>query len=62
MDILIESTKNFEKDLSKLSQAEKEIVINKINECADIFLTDKSIVYHNLHRTSPQFSISHQRL
>ena len=50
MDILIESTKNCEKDLSKLSQAERETVINQINECADIFLTNKSTVYHKLHR------------
>ncbi len=50
MDILIESTKNFEKDLSKLGPAERETVINKINECADLFLTNKSTVYHKLHR------------
>ncbi|MDJ0675747.1 MAG: hypothetical protein QNJ36_10265 [Calothrix sp. MO_167.B42] len=50
MDILIESTKKFEKDLSKLSQAEREKVINKINDCADLFLTHKAGVYRKLHR------------
>lgn len=50
MDILIESTKNFEKDLDGLSSDEKAIAVEKINQCTEQFSTHKADVYHALHR------------
>ncbi|MBE9112429.1 hypothetical protein IQ273_23835 [Nodosilinea sp. LEGE 07298] len=50
MDILIESTEKFEQDLNRLGHGEKAMVIEKINQCADIFPTQKSYVYRKLHR------------
>jgi hypothetical protein len=52
VDILIESTKNFEKDLSNLTEGEKERTIQEINHCADLFPTQKSDVYRQLHQPS----------
>lgn len=48
MDVLIESTKKFEKDIAKLSEHEKEIAIRKINGCAELFIVDKPNVYRKL--------------
>ena len=45
MDILIESTKDFENDLSKLSESERAEAVKKINDCASLFLTQKAEVY-----------------
>ena len=42
MDILIESTKGFENDLTKLSEDEKTAAIQKINDCASLFPTQKA--------------------
>jgi mRNA-degrading endonuclease RelE of RelBE toxin-antitoxin system len=50
MDIKIESTKKFENDLSKLSEAERETVIKQINDCAELFFTHKASVYRKLRR------------
>jgi hypothetical protein len=50
MDILIESTKDFENDLSKLSEGERAEAIKKINDCASLFLTQKAQVYRKLRR------------
>lgn len=50
MDILIESTKGFEKDLSRLSEDERAAAIKKINDCASLFPTHKTDVYRKLHR------------
>lgn len=50
MDVLIESTKNFENDLSILSDAEREVVIAKINDLADLSSTHKSSVFRKLRR------------
>ncbi|MCC3593224.1 hypothetical protein [Microcoleus sp. PH2017_28_MFU_U_A] len=50
MDILIESTRRFEKDLAKLSEAEKAAAIAKINDCASLFPTHKADVYRKLRR------------
>jgi hypothetical protein len=49
VDILIESTNNFETDLSILTEGEKERAIQEINNCADLFLTQKANVYRQLH-------------
>jgi len=48
MDVLIESTKRFEKDIAKLSEREKETAIRKINGCAELFIIDKPNVYRKL--------------
>ncbi len=50
MDVLIESTRGFEKDLSKLSETEKAAVIQKINSCASLFPTQRANVYRKLRR------------
>ncbi|WP_332985820.1 hypothetical protein [Microcoleus sp. A003_D6] len=50
MDILIESTKGFENDLTKLSEDERAAVIKKINDCASLFPTQKADVYRKLRR------------
>lgn len=48
MDILIESTRGFEKDLDKLSKVDKEMTVKKINECASLFPSQKQAFYKNL--------------
>jgi hypothetical protein len=50
MDILIESTKGFENDLTKLSEDERAAAIAKINDCASLFPTHKADVYRKLRR------------
>ena len=50
MDILIESTNGFEKDIARLSESDKRMAIQKINDCADIFPTQKANLYHELHQ------------
>ena len=48
MDVLIESTNRFEKDIASLSEDEKAAVIKKINDCASLFPTQKADVYRKL--------------
>lgn len=48
MDILIESTSGFEKDIARLSEGDKKIVIQKINDCACFLPTQKAHLYHEL--------------
>lgn len=50
MDVLIKSTKRFEKDIDKLSQDEKTTTVKKINDCASLFPTQKVDVYRKLRR------------
>ena len=50
MDILIESTREFEKDIALLNEDEKAVVIQKMNYCASLFPTQKSKVYRKLRR------------
>lgn len=50
MDILIESTKDFERDLANLGENERAAVIEKINDCASLFPTKKAAVYRKMHR------------
>lgn len=50
MDVLVESTRGFEKDLAKLSEDEKAAAIQKINDCASLFPTQKANVYRKLRR------------
>ena len=48
MDILIESTKGFENDLTKLSEDERAAAIQTINDCASLFQTQKADLYRKL--------------
>ena len=50
MDVLIESTKHFEKDLTTLGEDAKAEVVQKINDCASIFPSQKANVYRQLRR------------
>jgi len=50
MDILIESTSRFEQDLSSMSEGEKDIAIQKINDCAALFPEHKINAYRKLSR------------
>ena len=50
MDILIESTKDFEKDISQLSSDEKANTVEKINDCASQFSSQNAHAYRELHR------------
>ncbi|MGV0026798.1 hypothetical protein [Phormidesmis priestleyi] len=50
MDVLIESTKDFEKDLAGLSDIEKAAAIQKINDRASLFSTQRTDAYHQLRR------------
>jgi len=50
VDVLIESTRGFEKDIAKLSEDEKAAVIQKINDGASLFPTQKADVYRKLRR------------
>ncbi|MCA1993053.1 MAG: hypothetical protein LDL41_13605 [Coleofasciculus sp. S288] len=50
VDVLIESTKGFEKDVARLSEADKAAAIQKINDCASLFPTQKADVYRKLRR------------
>lgn len=49
MDILIESTSDFEKDLERLDDCEKAAAISKINDCASLVSNRKPGGYHQLH-------------
>lgn len=49
MNIVIDSTKIFEKDLTKLDEHDRAKVIKKINECASFLSTQKTALYHQLH-------------
>ncbi|NER49953.1 MAG: hypothetical protein F6J92_25390 [Symploca sp. SIO1A3] len=48
MDVLIESTRSFDKDLGSLSEAEQTAAVKKINHCANLFPTQKAEAYHQL--------------
>ena len=50
MDILIESTNGFEEDIATLSKNDRKIAIQKINDYADLFPTQKANVSHELHQ------------
>jgi hypothetical protein len=48
MEILIESTKDFETDFGILSTADGLSVTEKINGCTSLFPLQKSVLYHQL--------------
>ncbi|NET59244.1 MAG: hypothetical protein F6K47_24820 [Symploca sp. SIO2E6] len=49
MDVLIESTRSFEKDLGSLSEDEQTVAVKKINDCAKLFESQKADVYRQLY-------------
>jgi len=50
MEIMFESTKDFEKELTTFSKSERATIINHINRYAQLFLTDKPALFRRLHR------------
>jgi hypothetical protein len=50
VEIVIESTKRFETDLARLSAADRSLAIEKINDCASLFPTQKADGYRKLRR------------
>ncbi|NJL90000.1 MAG: hypothetical protein HC916_09590 [Coleofasciculaceae cyanobacterium SM2_1_6] len=50
MDILIESTKDFEKDIDGLKDGEKAITVNTINDCSSLFPDREVDLYRKLRR------------
>lgn len=42
IDVLIESKKGFEQELSSLSEDEKALTVQKINDCASLFQNQKA--------------------
>ena len=50
VDVLIESTRDFEKDLLRLGKDDREAVIKHINNCASLFPNQKTSVYRKLRR------------
>lgn len=50
MDILIESTRQFEKDMSNLTNKERLYVVNQINDYVNSFSEHKKVLYQKLRR------------
>lgn len=58
MDILIESTRGFEKDLSQLSEDDRIMLIQKVNDCVSLFPAQKSEVYRKLRYFRPVLNLN----
>jgi hypothetical protein len=58
MDILIVSTRDFEKDLSQLSEDDRIISIQKVNDCVSLFPAQKSEVYRKLRYLRPALNLN----
>ncbi len=56
MDILIESTSKFEQDLSNMTEGEKDLAIQKINDCAALFPEHKINAYRKLRHLALNIS------
>lgn len=50
MDVLIETTSSFEKDLHRLGEKKKALLIQEINDFPALFLMDKADFYNRLHQ------------
>ncbi len=59
MNVLIKSTKDFERDLKELSESEKAAAIETINHCASLFPTHKADVYLKLLAPSQLLPLIH---
>jgi mRNA-degrading endonuclease RelE of RelBE toxin-antitoxin system len=53
MEIVFESTKDFEKELARFSESERKIIVDHLNQYAQLFLTDKPALFRKLRRLSP---------
>jgi hypothetical protein len=58
MDILIESTRDFERDLSQLSEDDRTMSIQKVNDCVSLFPERKSEVYRKLRYLPPVLNLN----
>jgi hypothetical protein len=58
MDILIESTRDFEKDLTQLGEDDRTISIQKVNDCVSLFPAQKSEVYRKLRYLRPVLNLN----
>jgi Txe/YoeB family toxin of Txe-Axe toxin-antitoxin module len=47
MDVLIESTRDFEQDLEQFSNTEKFKIIKKLNQYVELLSTDKNLFYQH---------------
>jgi len=56
MKILIESTDKFEKDLKKLTEKDKLLVVNKINYYTELFVEHKDAFYNKLIHSPLSFT------
>jgi Txe/YoeB family toxin of Txe-Axe toxin-antitoxin module len=50
METVFQTTKSFEKDLNKLSAADKGLVIQHVNKIADLFRTNQKSFYSSTYR------------
>ncbi|RKZ51641.1 MAG: hypothetical protein DRR16_00985 [Candidatus Parabeggiatoa sp. nov. 3] len=50
MEIVFESTQEFEKELARFSETERQVTIEQINQSAQLFLTEKSTLFRKLRR------------
>jgi len=50
MEILFESTRHFEKELMAFKNEERKIIIDHINQSAQLFLTNKLTLFKKLRR------------
>jgi len=50
MEIVFHSTRSFEKDLKKLTSADKDLVIERVNRIADLFHTNLKSFYSSTYR------------
>lgn len=57
MNVLIESTKDFELDLAELNQDEKAATVQTINTCVNLFSTQQADQYRKLRRLQLPLSI-----
>ena len=58
MDIVIESTKHFEKNLAQLDEGDKTSVVQNINNCAQLFANQKTDAYRKLKRLRLPFDLN----
>jgi len=50
MDLLFESTKEFEQDLEQFNKTDRYTIIKQINQSFEMLLTDKSLFYQNTNQ------------
>ncbi|MCK5717490.1 MAG: hypothetical protein KAH77_08375 [Thiomargarita sp.] len=53
MEICFESTQNFETELAIFSESERTIIVEHLNQYAQLFLTDKATILKKLYHLYP---------